>query len=228
MGASPIVLIHEDDDLIVVDKAAGIEVDNESVSRPTNILNVIPRSFPALSSVPITLVHRIDKYTSGLVVLAKTAAAGASLEKQFRTRTVEKEYHAIVQGRVARDTGVMAGPIGRDPKMPKRFAVIRGGKPAFSAYTVLSRLTGHTLLALFPKTGRTHQLRVHCAQMGHPIIGDRLYSKRAGDYAMKGFALIAKKITFDHPSTGKRVSFETEYPDEFKRMCAFFSVSSRP
>lgn len=227
MSAPNVVLLHEDDDILIVNKSAGIEVDNESRDRPTNILTLLPRTYPALRSAPLMLVHRIDKFTSGLVVIAKNDAARESLEAQFKGRAVEKEYHAIVQGRVSRESGVITGAIGRDPKMPKRFAVIRGGKPALSSYKVLTHLSGHTLLALFPKTGRTHQLRVHCAYIGHPIIGDRLYSKRAHDYAMKGFALVAKKISFDHPSTGRRVSFEAEYPDEFKRMRAFFG-SSRP
>ncbi|MEI0491168.1 RluA family pseudouridine synthase [Brachyspira intermedia] len=202
-------IIYEDDYFIAIDKEAGIEVDN-------NLINVIKKEYTYIDN--LYLVHRIDKFTSGIVILARDEATKKYFEESFKDKTINKVYHAIVQGKVEKEKGTIDISIGIDKKNPNKripLSVKEGGESAITHYKVLKRLNEHTLLELKPLTGRTHQIRVHLSYIGHPIIGDKIYSKNADIYKMKGFALIAKEIHFVHPFTKKDVNIDIKYNKEF-------------
>ncbi|MEI0550162.1 RluA family pseudouridine synthase [Brachyspira intermedia] len=202
-------IIYEDDYFIAIDKEAGIEVDN-------NLIEIIKKEYTYIDN--LYLVHRIDKFTSGIVILARDEATKKYFEESFKDKTINKVYHAIVQGKVEKERGTIDISIGIDKKNPNRripLSVKEGGESAITHYKVLKRLNEHTLLELKPLTGRTHQIRVHLSYIGHPIIGDKIYSKNAGIYKMKGFALIAKDIHFVHPFTKKDVDIDIKYNKEF-------------
>ena len=202
-------IIYEDDYFIAIDKEAGIEVDN-------NLINVIKKEYTYIDN--LYLVHRIDKFTSGIVILARDEATKKYFEESFKDKTINKVYHAIVQGKVEKEKGTIYISIGIDKKNPNKripLSVKEGGESAITHYKVLKRLNEHTLLELKPLTGRTHQIRVHLSYIGHPIIGDKIYSKNADIYKMKGFALIAKEIHFVHPFTKKDVNIDIKYNKEF-------------
>jgi 23S rRNA pseudouridine1911/1915/1917 synthase len=161
------------------------------------------------------IVHRLDKDTSGVLVIAKDAATLADLGAQFRKREVEKQYIAFVWGRPRRRTGTITEPIGRNPRHRQRMAVRRGGREAVTAFEVCEPLDGVTMVRLFPKTGRTHQIRVHLAAIGHPIVGDAVYGRGHGPRALvQRQALHAERISFRHPHTRERVSFSAPLPGD--------------
>ena len=164
------------------------------------------------------MVHRIDKYTSGIVILAKDENIKKYFEDAFKNRNINKIYHAIVEGIVKNKKGTINLSIGKDKKNPNKRIILgikSGGENAITNYEVLKRLKEHTLMKLNPITGRTHQIRVHLSSIGHPIIGDKIYSKNAKIYKMKSFALIAKEIHFIHPITKKNFDIIVEYNKEF-------------
>ncbi|MBW5410471.1 RluA family pseudouridine synthase, partial [Brachyspira hampsonii] len=151
------------------------------------------------------------KFTSGILILARDEKTKKYFEESFKNKTINKVYHAIVQGKVKKDNGTIDVSIGIDKKNPNRripLLVKDGGESAVTHYKVLKILNEHTLLELKPLTGRTHQIRVHLSYIGHPIIGDKIYSKNADIYKMKGFALIAKEINFVHPITKKNIKID--------------------
>ena len=202
-------IIYEDDYFIAINKEAGVEVDN-------NLIEIIKKEYTHIDN--LYLVHRIDKFTSGIVILARDEATKKYFEESFKDKTINKVYHAIVQGKVEKEKGTIDISIGIDKKNPNKripLSVKEGGESAITHYKVLKRLNEHTLLELKPLTGRTHQIRVHLSYIGHPIIGDKIYSKNADIYKMKGFALIAKEIHFVHPFTKKDVNIDIKYNKEF-------------
>ena len=204
-----IEIIYEDDYILAINKSAEIEVDN-------SLIKMLKEEHKHINE--LYLVHRIDKYTSGIVILAKDEHTKNSLETSFKNRTVNKTYHAIVEGNIKKENGAIDISIGIDNKNPNKrvpMPVKEGGEAAVTYYKVLKRLNEHTLLELKPITGRTHQIRVHLSYIGHPIIGDKIYSKNAGIYKMKGFALIAKEIDFVHPVTKKDIKISIKYNKEF-------------
>jgi 23S rRNA pseudouridine1911/1915/1917 synthase len=172
------------------------------------------------------IVHRIDKNTSGLIVVAKSDAAHASLAEQFAAHTITRLYTAIVLGGFGVEEGTVIAPIGRDPKNRLRQAVVEGGKEAVTHWKVLERLNGrmgaYTLLRLELETGRTHQIRVHMASIGHPVLGDDLYGPSRGPAARQGQYLHAGVLGFTHPSSGERLAFESPLPEYFKDMLTKF------
>ncbi|WP_300365380.1 RluA family pseudouridine synthase [Brachyspira sp.] len=202
-------IIYEDDYFIAVDKEAGIEVDN-------NLINAIKKQYNHIHN--LYLVHRIDKFTSGIVIIAKDKETKKYFEESFRNKTIKKGYHAIVQGYLEKENGTINISIGIDKKNPNRripLSIKEGGETAVTYYKVLKKLNEHTLLELNPVTGRTHQIRVHLSYIGHSIIGDRIYSKNAAVYKMKGFALIAKEIKFTHYITKEEININIKYNKEF-------------
>ena len=210
-------IIYEDDNIFVINKSSGIEVDTVLSFDKIKYCHIIPfvcKSYPHLSRDNFFLVHRLDKYTSGIVVVAKNKESQKFLENEFKKHFVEKTYHAILKGHVYDDKDIINKPIGKDKREPNKRKILSiqsGGQKAITEYKVLKRKNNHTLILLKPKTGRTHQLRVHCAYIGHPIIGDRIYSFNAKEYKMKGFALIAKSISFKHPKIKKVVDYDKEF-----------------
>jgi 23S rRNA pseudouridine1911/1915/1917 synthase len=209
--AIELAVIHEDADLLVIDKPAGLVVHPGSGNWSGTMLNALLHHAPVVGDLPRAgIVHRLDKDTSGLLVVAKTEPAQAALVRQLQARSVKRTYLALVRGRVERD-GTVDAPIGRHPVQRTRMAVVATGKPAVTHYRVKRRFAAHTLLECDLETGRTHQIRVHLASIGHPLEGDPVYAGKArGAFGRQ--ALHAWRLAFVHPGSGKAVSFEAPPP----------------
>jgi 23S rRNA pseudouridine1911/1915/1917 synthase len=226
--AIELAIVHEDDDILVVDKPAGLVVHPGSGNWAGTMLNALLHHAPELERLPRAgIVHRLDKDTSGLLVVARNESAQLELVRQLQARTVKRTYLAIVRGRVAA-AGTVEAPIGRHPVQRTRMAVVAGGKPAVTHYRVREALAAGTLLQCDLETGRTHQIRVHLASIGHPIVGDPTYKGASsgsfdklrtgsGRTAVIGRqALHAWKLAFVHPRKGGLVGFESPMPDDMR------------
>jgi len=202
-------IIYEDSELLVIDKPAGIAVHpaNGIPSGETILEQLEKRGLKPF------IVHRLDKDTSGVLIVAKTAFAKNFLQKQFKERRVKKTYIALVAGRPSHVEAILTYPIARHPKNPLKRAVRASGKPAETHYKTLKKFTNSTLLEVKPTTGRTHQIRVHMAYMGHPIVGDALYGKN--DATLNRQFLHATKLEVSHPGGGNRV-FESSLPKDLR------------
>ena len=207
----PLSIVYEDDDLLVVDKPPGMTTHPAPGSPNHTLVNALLAHLPALpeSDSPARpgIVHRLDKDTSGLIIIAKTPAALADLSAQFKSRTVKKAYVALVKGKVSPLRGVIDAPIGRDRSHRQKMVITDSGRPARTAYVVLRQLEGYTLVEARPETGRTHQIRVHFASMGHSIVGDAVYGTKS-EIVGRQF-LHAQRLSFTLPSTGETVEFTT-------------------
>ncbi|OGW80933.1 MAG: hypothetical protein A3C47_05680 [Omnitrophica bacterium RIFCSPHIGHO2_02_FULL_51_18] len=215
----PLKVIYEDNELLIVDKPAGMVVHPGAGHPGGTLVNALLGRGSTLSSVGGQerpgIVHRLDKETSGLLVIAKTNRAHRLLQSQFADRSFSKTYLAVVRGRIEFEEGHVSEPIGRHPKIRQKMAVSRleSAKAAETRYRVLKRFKTATLLEIKLLTGRTHQIRVHMAHLGHPVVGDGLYGTK-GDF--KRHALHAARIQFIHPQSGKLMKFEAETPEDFK------------
>ena len=212
----PVVFV--DDHLLVVDKPAGMVVHPGAGHQGGTMVHGLLARHPELAGVGDDpsrpgVVHRLDAGTSGLLVLARTDAAFRSLVAQLAARSVERRYRALVHGRVAAPAGVIDGPIGRDPRDPTRKAVVAAGREARTRYAVLDRIEATSLLVCRLETGRTHQIRVHLAGIGHPLVGDVLYGGRT-ELGLDRPYLHAFQLAFSHPATGERVTFESPLPPD--------------
>lgn len=220
--AIPLDIVYEDETLIVINKPPGLVVHPGSGNWQGTLLNALLAHTPQLATVPRAgIVHRLDKDTSGLLVIAKTLTAQTDLVRQLQARSVSREYRAVVHGKVARG-GTMEGAIGRDPRSRIRMAVVPSGKPAVTHYTVLEQLPRATVLACRLETGRTHQIRVHLQKLGHPIWGDPVYGPRnapaAPQFARQ--ALHAEKLALVHPQTGKTLQWQAPLPEDMRQLIA--------
>ncbi|HJT63160.1 MAG TPA: RluA family pseudouridine synthase [Candidatus Limnocylindria bacterium] len=230
----PIRVVYEDDDLLVVDKPAGLVV-HPSAGHPTGTLvhallgRAVSRgeSLGAVAGVGRPgIVHRLDRDTSGLIVVAKTDAAQASLMSQFGDRSIEKEYLALVHGAAPAVRGRIEAPVGRHPRDRQRMAVVSGGRAAMTDYEALGAAGGYTLLRLQPRTGRTHQLRAHLAYLGLPIAGDLRYGGGVGPGGLRRQFLHAAELAFARPADDARVSVWSELPDDLAASLAATGISA--
>jgi 23S rRNA pseudouridine1911/1915/1917 synthase len=217
--ALEIPLLHEDAEVLVVDKPAGLVVHPGSGNWAGTMLNALLHHAPQLKHLPRAgIVHRLDKETSGLLVVGKTEAAQLDLIRQLQARTVKRTYIAVVRGRVAR-AGTVDAPIGRHPVKRTRMAVVSGGKPAVTHYRVKESFAAHTLLECDLETGRTHQIRVHLASIGHPLEGDPEYGAK-GERRLERQALHAWRLAFLHPRTKQPLQFESPVPADIEALLA--------
>lgn len=225
----PIHVVYEDDDLVVVNKLAGLVVHPAAGISSGTLANALAFHFRQLSTragaIRPGIVHRLDRDTSGLIVVAKNEASHENLSDQFRAREVFKSYVALVHGRVKEETGRVEQAIARDPRNRTRMAVIANGRPALSLYRVRRRFDRFTLLDVEIKTGRTHQIRVHLQWLKHPVVGDPVYGGgrdnsitdprlRARLNALKRQFLHAEQLGFRHPRTNEPLRFTAPLPDE--------------
>jgi 23S rRNA pseudouridine1911/1915/1917 synthase len=221
LAAEPIALaiVHEDDALIVIDKPAGLVTHPGSGNWSGTLQNALLHHAPELAAVPRAgIVHRLDKDTSGLLVVARTIAAHTDLVRQLQARTVRREYLALAAGDLARG-GTVDAPIGRHPARRTTMAVVASGRPARTHYTVVARYGVATLLVCRLETGRTHQIRVHLASLGHPLVGDPAYGRR-GALAFARQALHAYRLGLVHPVTRAECAWEAPMPEDFARLVA--------
>jgi len=215
----PLPIVHEDDDLIVIDKPGGLVVHPGNGHREGTLLNALLAHAPVLAALPRAgIVHRLDKDTTGLLVVAKNEAAQTALVRALQARDVKREYLALARGLVAAGGRVEAA-IGRHPTQRTRMAVVARGKAATTHYRVLRRFANATLLECALETGRTHQIRVHLASIGHPLVGDPVYgARRTADPLLAGFprqALHAARLGLEHPRTHRPMLWESPLPHDF-------------
>ena len=222
-----VALLHVDADVLVIDKPAGLVVHPAAGHADDTLVNALAAMFPDLpaafpDSMRPGLVHRLDRDTSGVMVVARHPAAAASLKAQFKARSVDKVYGTLVRGALSPIEGLIEAPIGRDPQRRKRMALRLDGKAARTGYRVLAQAEGYSWVEARLLTGRTHQIRVHMAGLGHPVIGDMVYGKR--DRRIGRLALHAWQLAFDQPSSGERVAFVAPLPEDLRRALAELGI----
>lgn len=218
----PLDIVYEDDTLLVLDKPAGLVVHPGNGNWSGTLLNALLHYLPQLHNIPRAgIVHRLDKDTSGLMVVAKTLEAQTDLVRQLQARTVKRYYQALVRGEVERG-GTVDEAIGRHPTQRTKMAVVRGGKPARTHYRIVERFIGCTLVECSLETGRTHQIRVHMTALGHPLVGDPVYGGGASRVP-KGppfhrQALHARRLGLVHPATGKAMLWRSPLPEDMAEL----------
>ena len=228
----PLDVVYEDDDIIVINKPQGMVVHPAPGNYSGTLVNALLfRCRDSLSGIGGVMrpgiVHRIDKDTSGLLVVAKNDFAHTALSEELKYHGIEREYHALVKGGFGEDTGTIDLPIGRHPIDRKKMAVLKNSESAREAvthYEVLARYGNISHLKLMLETGRTHQIRVHMSYTGHPLLGDEVYGQSKIPFEkrhaplLNGQALHAKRLSLTHPRTGERMTFECELPENFKEL----------
>ena len=219
----PLNIIYEDDDILIINKEKGMVVHPGAGNPDGTLVNAImAKCKDSLSGIGGKIrpgvVHRIDKDTSGLVIIAKNDKAHIDISDQIKNREVEKTYLALVRGNIKENEAVINMPIGRSTKDRKKMAVDKKGKEAITEFKVLERYNGFTYLEVKIKTGRTHQIRVHMAEIGYPIVGDEVYSNGRNPFNIKGQMLHAAKLGFIHPITKEKVIFEAPLPEYFENV----------
>lgn len=209
-------VVYEDDQVAVINKPAGMVVHPAVGHMSGTLVNAILSRWPQIAEfgemARAGIVHRLDKETSGAILIAKTVYALEDLREQFKNREIRKRYVALVDGTPDTPEGVIDAPIGRDPHQRKRMAVVHDGREAITEYHLVEEYAEQSLLDVFPKTGRTHQIRVHLAFIGHPVVGDNVYGPRKQRIKMKRHFLHAASITFEQPETGERITVEAPLP----------------
>jgi len=225
----PLGILFEDEQLLVLDKPAGLVVHPGAGNREGTLANGLLHHCSGIEIVGGTerpgIVHRLDKETSGCLVVAKTESAHRHLAEQFASRGVEKTYLALVDGKPRMPHGTIDAAIGRHPVHRQKMAVVERGRDALTHYRVLDSRDARAIVQCQPKTGRTHQIRVHLKHLGHPVAGDPVYGRR-GNFTRH--MLHAWKLTFTHPATGKRISFSAPLPADFPDWARGATHTNRP
>lgn len=216
----PLDIVYEDDDVIIVNKPQGMVVHPAPGNYTGTLVNALMFISERLSTINGVIrpgiVHRIDKDTSGLLMVAKNDKSHEWLANQLKEKTTIREYIAIVNGVISKDNGSVDAPIGRHPQDRKKMAIISSGRNAVTHFEVIERFKYHTFVKLRLETGRTHQIRVHLASLGHPVLGDPVYGQKNERVKHDGQALHAKKIGFIHPTTLELMTFDSEIPPYFE------------
>ncbi len=228
----PLEVIYEDDDIIVVNKPKGLVVHpaigNVDGTLVNAIMAICKDSLSGIGGeIRPGIVHRLDKDTSGILIVAKNDFSHINLSKQIKNHEVEKTYIALVRGVVKENEATINMPIGRSTKDRKKMAVTRDGKNAITHFKVLKRYEKYTLLEIKIETGRTHQIRVHLSHIGYPVVGDYTYSNGKNDFNVEGQMLHAQKIKFKHPKTGKEMQLEADIPKYFKEILDKLDMEER-
>lgn len=219
----PIDIVYEDSDIIVVNKPKGMVVHpangNPDGTLVNAIMNICKDSLSGIGGeIRPGIVHRIDKDTSGLLIVAKNDKAHINLSEQIKNREITKKYVALVRGVIKENFATIDMPIGRSDKDRKKMAVRKDGKKAVTHFDVIERFNGFTYLDIKIDTGRTHQIRVHMAEIGYPIVGDMVYSNGKNPFGVEGQMLHAKSLDFKHPTTGKQMHLEAPLPEYFEEV----------
>ena len=217
----PVEIVYEDDQLAVVNKAQGMVVHPANGNESGTLVNALLFRLDSLSGINGVarpgIVHRIDKDTSGLLVVAKTDEAHKNLAKQIAEKSAKRQYVALVDGNIKEDEGIVDKPIARSTQDRKKMAVQEGGRRAVTEWKVLERFGKYTLMEFNLQTGRTHQIRVHAKFLHHPVTGDPVYGG-SNEFGLKGPLLHAYKLTFTHPTTGETMTFTAPLPDYFEKV----------
>lgn len=220
-------ILYEDDDIIVVNKARGMVVHPAAGVNSGTLVNALLYHCDDLSGINGEIrpgiVHRLDKDTSGVMVCAKNDKAHVNLAEQIRTKAAHRIYLAIVNGNIKEEAGIIKGDIGRHPIERKKMAIVKeNGKPAVTHFKVLERFGDFTLVECKLETGRTHQIRVHMASIGHPLVNDPKYGpKKSSPFAIKGQALHSHELTLTHPTSGEEMHFTAPLPDDMEKILLF-------
>lgn len=216
----PIDIIYEDSDVIVVNKAKGMVVHPAPGNYNGTLVNALLYHCTDLSSINGVIrpgiVHRIDKDTTGILVIAKNDEAHNKLSDQLKEHSMKREYYALVEGRIKANSGTIDKPLARSKKDRLKIAIVEGGKRAVTHYEVIERFKNTTLVKCVLETGRTHQIRVHMSSIGYPLVGDPVYGFKKGKFKCEGQMLHAKTLGFIHPRTNEYVEFTSELPENFK------------
>ena len=225
-----LAIVHEDEHLLVLDKPAGLVVHPGAGNPAGTLLNALLHHDPKLAELPRAgIVHRLDKGTSGLMVVAKSERAYTVLKDAFRERTVDKRYNALVQGYPDPMSGTVDAPIGRHPKADYKWAVRADGKDSITHYDTVEAFRRATLLEIKLETGRTHQIRVHMSALHHPCVGDLTYGadpKLAQNLGLNRQWLHAVRLAFVHPGSGERVEFSSPYPEDLQHALDLIAAES--
>lgn len=218
----PIDIIYEDEDVIVVNKSQGMVVHPAPGNYNGTLVNALLYHCKDLSSINGVvrpgIVHRIDKDTSGVLVIAKNDEAHKKLSEQLKDHSMKREYFALIEGRLKNDSGTIDKPLGRCKKDRLKIGIVEDGKRAVTHYEVLERYNGYTLIKCVLETGRTHQIRVHMASIGFPLVGDPLYGFKRQKFKLEGQVLHAKTLGFIHPRSGEYMEFTSELPQYFSQL----------
>ncbi|WP_294348471.1 RluA family pseudouridine synthase [uncultured Clostridium sp.] len=218
----PLDIVYEDKDVIVVNKPQGMVVHPAPGNYNGTLVNALLYYCKDLSSINGIIrpgiVHRIDKDTTGILVVAKNDKAHNFLSDQLRDHSMKREYFALVEGRIKEDNGVIDKPLGRNKKDRLKIGIVPDGRRAVTHYEVLERFNSTTLIKCVLETGRTHQIRVHMASIGHPLVGDPLYGFKKQKFKLEGQMLHAKTLGFIHPTTKEYMEFTSELPGYFKKL----------
>lgn len=218
----PLTIVYEDADIIVIDKPQGMVVHPAVGNYSGTLVNALLYHVDDLSGIGGEkrpgIVHRLDKDTSGLLVVAKNDRSHVALQRQLAERTMKREYVAVVHGSFKEDKGTINAPIARHPIRRKEMAVRPEGRTAVTHYEVEERFSGFTVVCLHLETGRTHQIRVHMAHIGHPVVGDPVYGPKKAKFVLPGQALHARKLGLIHPVSGEHLTFESDIPTAFKNL----------